>query len=340
MNKEFALALILSMCMNYACKRPTIIDSESKDLNNSDPKMSQFPHQTSPTNTQSGKNQIPISSAPLTAPKGFLPFEDLELTSNFEELNRKSLRKELNKQSAFFSNPQLADTFTSEQECLTQKLEETLIEATDATLKFEANLDLIDCPSTGDAAKLKSNRVRVLYFLSCNSADFREWNAKAASVFVKKSPSIDSFCKAGEGYYLLNTKINRAFENDLAQGKTDLVVSTHMRGLMTKTGEGCKFSIQEKIRSFDDGCLQFDSNLTVQSSGKTANLFLAISRGLKSELGDKYFSSGTMDITLNNWQGSVTFGGSNIAPTYKLTSSIGKDEGKLTTPAASRPTQN
>lgn len=265
-------------------------------------------------------------SGALVAPKGFLTAQDLVAPANIEPLSKEKMRQELNDESSLIN---IDDATSEDDTCFTSKYKMHPLSATKSELKFEYEFDFADCPAA-DGVTTKSAHMKMLAVLSCSSADFSSWNGKAASVLFDKRSPIDELCTSGEGYSLINGRFSGTYEYQEQDGTTVTQTTASASGTMTKNGDGCHFTIRDGVRSIENGCVEARSSTRQSGSEVGADFLLLEYQNVKVELGKKYYASGSMATTLNNWRGTVTFPGADAVPTYIMATVADRDEGEIT----------
>ncbi len=278
------------------------------------------------------KKKVESSQADASvAPKGFLTSQDLQPPNNITELPLQEMRENLNNSSFFvnvFSGDFADKSENSEESCIQRQINTTKIQATKTSLKLDVRVDLSNCPANDGAVRSIKLDMRILFHIVCDNADFRSWNGKSSNE-VKGDLSCN-----GQGYYLKNVKSNMVDNyTDPNSNQTIMLNVSGVDGTMTRNGEGCKFSTVGNIRSIDNACLDFNSSIREYAGSRKVNFLLAEYDNVKSDLAtnSKYFSAGQMKVTLNNWQGTVSYRGATLTPTYQLSSSKGQtDAGQIT----------
>ena len=107
--------------------------------------------------------------------------------------------------------------------------------------------------------------------------------------------------------------------------------------------KGCKFTVAKNIATYPEGCISTDKNDytikrpdTVQKEERYSKYTI---NGVKTDISSTanvWYASGTIDVTNNDWTGTLTYTGSANPPSYVLTQdgSSTAITGKLTATAS------
>lgn len=123
---------------------------------------------------------------------------------------------------------------------------------------------------------------------------------------------VQELCQDGVLKYFSNTQVS------FKGGGMD---SKETQAVMTVKGAPCQYSIKNSEITVEDGCWLFQQNESVDDElGKVT--IKAEYKSVKGNLKKKFYTSGSMDVTINTWKGTIKFGSGT--PTFSFKSEKGE----------------
>ena len=99
-------------------------------------------------------------------------------------------------------------------------------------------------------------------------------------------------------------------------------------GLMaTSDGEMCIFTLEGQNVDLNSECVNVF--YTTENIPEKNNFTERVMKGLTGTIGPKWYAGGTVEITENNWTGSIIYQGSETAPSFTMTNGAETVEGTL-----------
>ena len=288
---------------------------------------------TEPSNsTAQGQQQgqgLPLETSLLVA-------DDLKVSAGYTLLtiSRSQLIDDLNKESLLYNNqpkpktPSNSQTADQSKDCFATK--DLTVQANKTSVKIFGSVDGTDCYKQ-EYSKSGVNLVsvkaiyRTNFYLTCSSKDLSYLNGKKLSEIVSEGERFG--CTNGTE---LNQTVTEVESTTITDGITTLGKNHTVDHTGTKSFGPCKFSISGTTNTTGDDCISFSKIENQQKNSvdgadvdetKTATIIQYSATGLTDDTSastNVWHNTGKIDIIYNNWTGTVTFKGSNTAPTYSL----------------------
>ncbi len=203
------------------------------------------------------------------------------------------------------------------------------------TLTANVNIDLLSCFKTyfeqeqpDVTVDLSKMTMSVYISQTCVGGDLSAFNGK-------KVTEIDSVPECDKNLMLVN------FSSDTVgsvsyEGRTNDISAKTVNAVSTASNEACVMIKDGDNYSEEDGCIEISKIVSSDVNG--SNDYVKYARkNLKWVTSDKnsWYTSGTIDVNLNAWAGSVTFRGVDINPLYTMKYGADPINGTLTVPASS-----
>lgn len=252
---------------------------------------------------------------------GFLTAGDMAKPSKVALLTEEAMINLLNGTDEIYNQSPTDDDKDECQKFIGSKA----VKATKNTLVFEHQFSLDNCI---DKEMMKSASMRILMTLECTDSDFSPFNGKSLDSLPDHPGDV---CKDGEGRSLFQSEINAKVEMD-ADGQLAKYNFRRLATSMTSSGSPCVSVITGD--SFVRGeCFDIVKTTysNVEVDGKPSTLDSDYeqlsSKGIRGKRKATYFSSGNIEMTFNNWTGSLTYNGSEKAPTWKMSDGSNSSKG-------------
>jgi hypothetical protein len=287
----------------------------------------------------------------VTAP--FLNLADVT-PGTVKTLDETELRFELDNESDFYANePEEADTSVSEDDaemdkCWTNTLDTNKVSAAGDTISLGFQADLTKCfneafnsgSEAGVSVQITGNVNVTLYFkFRCVGADFSQYDGKSFSEIADLEVNDDN-CTESSG--LMNSKFVTDIKGSFSFGgesHTFETASSVMAVSMKSDSSPCKSTKVETSWHHEDGCLTVSRTKTTRSLAdgvedaeelkddytKLANLTLVE----KDDDTSLWYESGSFDVQINNWSGSMTYNGADTGPSFSLSDGTSTAAGTL-----------
>lgn len=272
----------------------------------------------------------------------FLTTEALAQPSAVSALSATEVKDELENNRSYFENSDatfsLEDSSEVEEgateeasadpesKCLQDIYKSTKVKVIDRSkVIFSVSYDLSSCfaemqssgsePTQGAQLKFTESKGLLYGELSCEGSDFSALDGK--SITDLEGDTSTQTC-ATKRTYLLNSSASTKGEVVYGE-KTYNFDSTYASAESTADNQACVNEVKDGVYSALGSCRRVDITVSNYNGQTEASFFMTESKDLKWELNKPWFSSGSMSVMLNDWSGTVTYTGSDAAPTYTLT---------------------
>jgi hypothetical protein len=287
---------------------------------------------------------------------GFLASSDLTPSGTVNDMDADRAQMELEYSGDFYLNESDSAALTQGGDCIKALIDALVAEAGENSLKVEADIDMSDCFKTmmgtgDDGPKMTWETVtasmQIGMGLGCDGGDFSDYDGKTLGELTEDDGSIEGICADGEARtFLLNMAMVSAatatFTMEGQEHKFEMEMRNYDAEATADVGP-CEDTRDGSTWTFGT-CLSVSRSVDVkqlvdgeQRNGATANVedYSKIVRVGVTGADDKttrYYASGSFDVTINNWNGTVTNVDGATAPTYKLsngdetiTGTVGED---------------
>jgi hypothetical protein len=239
-------------------------------------------------------------------------------TSDFSSENSSIPRAEFQRviqdlRQAFVNKPSKGNEPGNIDDC-TKKMREPNVKVTKSSIESSSEID--DCGTTHDGRKITLNFKGKL-IKHCKEDGFSTLVDKPERDILSKD--LSSYCKSSEVNDLLNVKME--FENQDSSGQT-LTKSAMRIARMKKDGGPCIIKTTDSKSSIEDGCIFYSQETkTYTTRGVKDITFKGSYKDTEATFNSEFFTKGSVDFTLNNWSGTVSFGPNG--PAYEAKSQNG-----------------
>ena len=272
---------------------------------------------------------LPLETSLLTA-------NDLKASEGYtlSTLSKSGIIKNLNKESALYNRqpqsktPSTEPTSDDNVDCFSTK--DLTVQANKTSVKIFITVDGTDCykkkyskPAT-DLVSVKAT-YRENFYLTCSSKDLSYLNAKKISEIEIEGENFG--CTNGTQ---LSQTVTEVESTTVIDGITIIGKSRNLEHYGTKSFAPCKLSTSGTKATIGDDCISFkkiedqsknSTNETDLEETNTATITQYSFTGVTDDTSastNVWHNTGKIEVISNNWTGTVTFKGSNTAPTYSL----------------------
>jgi hypothetical protein len=197
------------------------------------------------------------------------------------------------------------DDETKENDCTKKMDKNTKIEPQ----RISMDVNNADCEiEIPDSDEGLSVTMKMKGWSTCNKDAFSKLKVKD----LKKSDTAE-LCSGGEMKALLNQHMKMTFKGKIMETQA---------ALMTNDGKPCEFSVSKSEIAIKDGCMDFFKSSGDFGDNAPDYTIRATYKSVSGGFNKKYFSKGSVDLTINGWKGSIKFGSGE--PKYTLTSPKGE----------------
>lgn len=211
------------------------------------------------------------------------------------------------------------DNSVAESDCLLSTLYSVPVSASGDTLTLDVALNFSKCIEESfseifPGAKTNVNKATVGFYiaLTCTGQDLSSLNGKTLG-------DIPSTPCEGDEKSLSNSKTEVDISISI-EGQVRTMANVNYNVVGTLTNEPCATSSSGEEKSTSNDCVFISKTIPIGFEEDSEYIKIA-HRDLKwTDSGEKsWFTSGAMDLTFNNWTGSVEFHGPLENPTYSMT---------------------
>lgn len=259
---------------------------------------------------QAGKEGNGKAGAPIVSPT------DVQAPANITALDKDKFLAALKENE---SDVQANSPEDDPNDPFTKAFNSLVLSATSEKMTIDATLDL----SKGLTDQLKNENpeatvgasaaIRIYMEFYCPGFDTSVYNGKKATeLFEDENP-----CNGNATLkHLSNFEMILDFSLKFAEGEFKMT-STEISMEGTPAGGACTWNVSNQIHSStEDGCHYVEVGNQTTPEGSTVNYgkfeYKNISRNQKG----LWYLGGTIEATINNWKGTLTYSGADAAPTY------------------------
>lgn len=267
---------------------------------------------------------------------GKLSSEDLARPLETSSLTRADVISHMESRRAHFLALEV-DTIlgtmgSAEYSCADAAISELTATASGESLSADFVVDISLCSKAYWEKKLPATKVtlskaQLSFYLqqSCQGGDL-------SALHGQKLSSIETIPECDKNLSLKNIKVEIA---GLAEGstKTTDLSSTLVFARSTVSNEACAVLREGSTYTEDPGCVTIWKKIS-SADGGTAIFSQSLHKSLKSMASNKnsWYASGSLEISLNDWAGTVSYRGSEINPAYTMKYGSEIINGTLTVP--------
>lgn len=279
------------------------------------------------------------SGTTITPGNGKLPLSELARPTGLADLTRADVISYMESSREDFLATEVEypeDTETAEEEgevdCFGDAFSSLEVVADGDKISVDINLDMTGCLKTvwaqeseGVSADI-SKAVMALYLeQTCVGADLSSYNGK-------KLEELDAPPEC-ENNYIQTSMKSEMVGTMTANGQTVDINTTTFNSTATAANEPCLMT-KSGDNYAEDGCVEIYK--TVGAEGSEDNEFVKYThKTLKwvDSTKNTWYASGSIDVELNAWTGSVTFSGASTNPAYTMNYGTETINGTLTVPS-------
>ena len=243
---------------------------------------------------------------------------------SLKQVSEADIEFELASMQSFFQSPELDDTSVSEgdedfDDPFAKKLDSLKIQAqgNELIIKGEIDVDINDFTSAEEASIYEkyASKLKVLFHIICATSDLSHYNGLPSSTLNDERLCLD------DAWTKTRSEVQSNFEVSF-NGTEIKSQSNHAN--FGPEGGFCRLTKNGDSITTSDQCSIIEKTFHETKGAQLVNgeysFFKMTTSGLNhgTNPSDQWYASGSADIQINNWQGSVAFTGSQQAPTYKL----------------------
>lgn len=276
---------------------------------------------------------------PITAP--FLTAAELSLPGNLEDFSKTEMLAEISEESSIYDN-QPADN--EADNCLDTILNSTTVSGSANEIIFGRKIEVTECMTEiisdpDNPTKIESALLSMYGAFKCPGVDLTPYIGKTWKDI--EGLSISDSCGSGASSLLnMKTEVRMKAVNEENSLTTNFKV-INFQGTADLTP--CERSSDGTNYTNANTCIEVTSNQYSDTvlNGKAApevlqNEFLKFSSAdLKTQVKGEavWHVGGKIDVTYNDWTGTLSYSAADQAPTYKFTKGTETAEGSITATA-------
>ncbi len=264
---------------------------------------------------------------------------DLEPTPGFTQssLTADEVIENLNQEGSLYANQ--PDLLTDS--ACGKLFDALVIKANAKSVLLNTTIDSTACSNQdkkNDTFRFTQMTRKMLLYVSCSSGDLSSMDGKTLS-----SPEVINLLKLCKNGVMRSEIKTNGKRTSIEPENSYNIEETHTIYMGDQNLKGCKFNVSKNIVTYPEGCIAVEKSdyIVKRSDGvqKVADFAKYTNNGVKSDATsttDVWYRSGTIDVTVNDWKGTLTYTGSANPPSYVLTQGDGSTAitGKLTATAA------
>jgi hypothetical protein len=246
------------------------------------------------------------------------------------------LASELDDEGSFFDQrPESDDPTEDDSSCVEDALGALKVEASGDRMTISGSLDLSSCLDGllggADASGLDLALTMKMYVeAQCEGADLSMYDGQSIIDIADSARDLDELC---DGTFRMRNHLSSrtvlsgsaTFSGQTITLDTD---TTSAAALQTTDGGPCVRTVSGDETTFEDGCVEttHEVNTRDRSNGmaseKDGKDGISVLRyvGLRGTRAGEhpYFTGGAMEVTLQNWTGTMTYTDAETAPTWSM----------------------
>lgn len=316
MKKYLLVALVLMM----SCKpkpAPAINKSGSADARVDPPSKGSNPGSNPPSSgSPAPAPNDPVGGQAKTTEAHIFTLRELAPPSSLRVIDEVELAEHFKDPSKFLATEADSDSEEESDEC-SEMYSTVKIVAQGDTATVDSVLDSKECMQKMVAldpnlAQTVSKSTFSLYMkYTCKGANFSVLNGKS---FASLATSLN--CKS-VATLLLNTEIIVDIKN---KETGEISSSTSRSATSNAENEACTQTFANNTFS-DNSCVSIELTRGTGIFAANDSYERLVAKGLvwSDSKEDSWFSAGSMDMTIFNWKGSLTYKGASIEPVYTMT---------------------
>jgi hypothetical protein len=219
-----------------------------------------------------------------------------------------------------------------EVDCFGDGLTKVKVSAAGEKLSVDVNLDLTAClkkiwsqEQDGVSAEISKAKMAIYIEQTCVGLDLSSYDGK--SMEEMETPP-----ECGDSYTLMNMK-SEMVGSMTANGQTMQINSTTVNSVATGANEPC-FTKKTGDSFEEDGCVEIYK--TVGGEGSQDNEYARYwhkTLTWTDSTKNTWYTSGSIDVDLNGWSGTVSFQGAETNPSYTMNNGTETVNGTLALPS-------
>lgn len=281
------------------------------------------------------------SGTTITPGSGKLPLDDLTKPTTLGTLTRADVISYMESSRSDFLATEFEAPDTTEEtdsteedevDCLGDAFSSIAVTADGDTLTVNVDMNMAAClqstlgqGSDGVTMSISKALMSVYIENTCMGADLSSYDGKKMSE-MEDPPECDN------NLLLMNMKAEMAWTMT-ADGETVDMSTTSVTATGTAANEPC-LTTKSGENYAQDGCVETFMSVNADSSSNEYSKYTHKSLKWVDSTQNTWYSSGSIEVELNDWTGSVTFRGADINPLYTMTYGTETISGTLTVPAS------
>ena len=183
------------------------------------------------------------------------------------------------------------------------------VAATDNSISIVVNVDFLNCLGSewANFTGFRRLSLRSVYRMTCANFDFTPYDDLSLGEFHRYLQR-SSLCKSSDKVQILRNAQWDYQIDDESQPEPREVRGSRRYALMNPVdNQPCSFSRGTTTARMEQCRIGFYFEETINDDRPTTDIFYADADGLEIDQDQRFFKSGTMNITLNDWSGVVNF---------------------------------
>ena len=264
--------------------------------------------------------------------------------SQVKELDSTEAKAKIEEATEFYDN----QPDSTDDDCTSRFLKKVKLQVSERMIFAKADLDVGSCAretfEKSSDIKLKSGSGRMLLNLgvTCEKCDISRFGGKTLADFDEDKVAESLGDKDLEMHFIGNSKSTFSIKGEKKRGSFELDKVSYS-ALSIADGKPCPLKKSRNTMTYDDGCRSVSRSITLTNKldGRSLedegqeDFKQLLYRGIQPATGNnKWYKAGSMDVTINQWTGQVTYSGVDNAPKYVLKNGKNTISGTISGPAA------
>lgn len=279
------------------------------------------------------------SPAAVISADAFLTSAEISKGAKVNTLTSAQAVTKLKSEDDFYDDGPATLTLKMAESCITKIMAALPVKSYGSYAGVGAEVDITSCAQelfNDPSIKAAPSSLRLALQAGCNNGDFSSFEGKTfAETYNIKSTAC---ANATSLTSLLQTRLILA-ATVTKSGATATIEDRDFSSNATASGQPCSETVEGLTTKHADGCLStrrkvqsvYNINGVPDSKEGTEDFSQLETSSLVSSVGDTniWYKSGKMKVTLNNWNGDVTYSSTSTAPTYSMSNGTETATGSL-----------
>lgn len=274
-----------------------------------------------------GKKDDDSGTAPAEDTSGKLEKSELVAPADISVMSKTVLQDEFD-----YSNYLVPRSSVPSIGCSAEQISQTKISVLGNSLRVSRTVDTHQCyvdylNGLGGVGTTVSSSASVYSEIVCTGVDVSSFNGTEAKNFDPNTICVNGYS------YLENLRANANVTSNV-QGQPLTFIYSSVAAKSTADNQPCIVTLLDANTFTENGCVEIETAVDTGTE-KYSDYLKRTHKNLVWTKGAdvSWYTSGSMDLAINNWTGAITYSGAASNPTYSLTNGSETLNGSFTASA-------